>query len=241
MARPLRHFRKQTTPRRHHNPRALRSPPSPLAHRLLLSAHRRRAHVMRCSTGCSPATTAANTCCGSRIPTAPARPSRRSTRSSTGSTGLASKAMTRRRVPVRPVRRHAEVAHELLANGHAYRCYLTPGRTGRRRAKPRRPNAALPHRQRMARCRSRFARPPGAPFVVRLKAPREGETVIDDLVQGSVTVSNAEIDDFVLLRGRYADLHARGGGRRSRHGRHPCDPRRRSPQQRLPPADDHPR
>ena len=38
------------------------------------------------------------------------------------------------------------------------------------------------------------------PFVVRLKAPREGETVIDDLVQGRVTVQNAELDDFVLLR-----------------------------------------
>jgi glutamyl-tRNA synthetase len=38
------------------------------------------------------------------------------------------------------------------------------------------------------------------PFVIRLKAPREGETVIDDQVQGRVTVQNAEIDDFILLR-----------------------------------------
>ena len=38
------------------------------------------------------------------------------------------------------------------------------------------------------------------PFVIRLKAPREGETVIDDRVQGRVTVQNGEIDDFVLLR-----------------------------------------
>ncbi|MEO7240059.1 MAG: glutamate--tRNA ligase, partial [Sphingomicrobium sp.] len=42
--------------------------------------------------------------------------------------------------------------------------------------------------------------PAGAPFVIRLKAPREGETVIEDLVQGRVAVANAEIDDFVLLR-----------------------------------------
>ncbi|MGE3691430.1 MAG: glutamate--tRNA ligase, partial [Novosphingobium sp.] len=42
--------------------------------------------------------------------------------------------------------------------------------------------------------------PAAQPFVVRIKAPREGETVIQDLVQGEVTVSNAEIDDFVLLR-----------------------------------------
>jgi glutamyl-tRNA synthetase len=38
------------------------------------------------------------------------------------------------------------------------------------------------------------------PFVIRLKAPRDGETVIDDCVQGRVTVQNAEIDDFILLR-----------------------------------------
>jgi glutamyl-tRNA synthetase len=37
-------------------------------------------------------------------------------------------------------------------------------------------------------------------FVVRLKAPREGETVIEDRVQGRVTVQNAELDDFILLR-----------------------------------------
>ncbi|HEX7779535.1 MAG TPA: glutamate--tRNA ligase, partial [Vicinamibacterales bacterium] len=42
--------------------------------------------------------------------------------------------------------------------------------------------------------------PAGVPSVVRIKAPRDGETVIDDLVQGRVTVRNAELDDFVILR-----------------------------------------
>src|SRR3546814_19546850 len=41
---------------------------------------------------------------------------------------------------------------------------------------------------------------PDAPFVIRLKAPSEGETVIEDRVQGRVTVQNSEIDDFILLR-----------------------------------------
>ena len=80
------------------------------------------------------------------------------------------------------------------------------------------------------------------PFVIRLKAPREGETVIDDQVQGRVTVQNAELDDFILLRSDGTpDLHARGGRRRSRHGRHPRHPRRRPSEQCLPPAGDHPR
>ena len=38
------------------------------------------------------------------------------------------------------------------------------------------------------------------PFVIRLKAPRDGETVIEDKVQGRVAVQNAELDDFILLR-----------------------------------------
>src|SRR6185437_14112069 len=42
--------------------------------------------------------------------------------------------------------------------------------------------------------------PAGAPYVVRLKAPQTGETVIEDAVQGRVVVQNAELDDMVLLR-----------------------------------------
>lgn len=95
--------------------------------------------------------------------------------------------------------RHAEVAQALLDSGHAYRCYLTQEELAARREKAqaeRRPfridsewRAADP-----------ASTPTDTPHVVRIKAPREGETAIDDLVQGRVTVSNAEIDDFVLLR-----------------------------------------
>jgi len=42
--------------------------------------------------------------------------------------------------------------------------------------------------------------PAGAPFVVRLRAPQDGSVTISDLVQGDVTVANAELDDMVLLR-----------------------------------------
>jgi len=95
--------------------------------------------------------------------------------------------------------RHAEVARALLDSGHAYRCYLTPEELAERRA-------TAQAERRPFRIDSEWrdadpaGAPDGAPFVVRIKAPREGETVIDDLVQGPVTVSNAEIDDFVLLR-----------------------------------------
>ena len=95
--------------------------------------------------------------------------------------------------------RHAEVAHRLLAAGHAYRCYLTQEELAERRAQAQ-------AERRPFRIDSEWrdadpaTAPENAPFVVRIKAPRDGETVIDDLVQGRVIVSNAEIDDFVLLR-----------------------------------------
>jgi len=95
--------------------------------------------------------------------------------------------------------RHAAVANELLANGHAYRCYLTQEELQARRE-------AAQAERRTFRIDSEWrdadpaTAPADQPFVVRIKAPREGETVIEDLVQGRVAVQNAELDDFVLLR-----------------------------------------
>jgi glutamyl-tRNA synthetase len=42
--------------------------------------------------------------------------------------------------------------------------------------------------------------PPGVKPVIRLRAPTEGETVIEDHVQGRVTWQNKDLDDLVLLR-----------------------------------------
>lgn len=95
--------------------------------------------------------------------------------------------------------RHAAVANELLVNGHAYRCYLTQEELQARRE-------AAQAERRTFRIDSEWrdadpaTAPADQPFVVRIKAPREGETVIEDLVQGRVAVQNAELDDFVLLR-----------------------------------------
>jgi glutamyl-tRNA synthetase len=95
--------------------------------------------------------------------------------------------------------RHAEVANELLARGHAYRCYMTQDELAAARADAERERRPFRISSRWRDCSPDEAAP-DAPFVVRLKAPREGETVIEDQVQGTVRVQNAEIDDFVLLR-----------------------------------------
>jgi glutamyl-tRNA synthetase len=93
---------------------------------------------------------------------------------------------------------HAAAAHRLLAEGKAYRCYLTADELADMRAKAqaeKRPfRVESPWRDRDP------AEAPDLPGVIRLKAPRTGEVTIADRVQGDVTVQNAELDDFVLLR-----------------------------------------
>ena len=93
--------------------------------------------------------------------------------------------------------RHAEIAHRMLERGHAYRCYMTQEELAAQRE-------AAQRERRPFRINSPWRdvsdEQGDKPFVIRLKAPSEGETVIEDCVQGRVTVQNAEIDDFILLR-----------------------------------------
>lgn len=93
--------------------------------------------------------------------------------------------------------RHAEVAAELLARGQAYRCYLTQDELAAMRAEAQ--EKRQPFRVRSP-WRDRDDGDPAVPHVVRLRAPQEGAVTIADRVQGDVTVQNAELDDFVLLR-----------------------------------------
>jgi len=95
--------------------------------------------------------------------------------------------------------RHAEVAHQLLAEGKAYRCYCTPEELTAIREEQR--AKGLPMRYPgIWRDRDPSDAPANTPFVVRMKAPTEGETVIADLVQGEVRVANEQLDDMILLR-----------------------------------------
>jgi glutamyl-tRNA synthetase len=95
--------------------------------------------------------------------------------------------------------RHAEVALQMLAKGHAYHCYASPQELDEMRAAQK--AAGKPMRY-DGRWRDRDPReaPAGVKPVVRLKAPQSGQTVIKDAVQGEVTVENAQLDDMILLR-----------------------------------------
>jgi glutamyl-tRNA synthetase len=94
--------------------------------------------------------------------------------------------------------RHAEVAHGLLATGKAYKCYATQDEiTAFREA------AKAEGRSTLYRSPWRDADPathPDLPYVIRIKAPQEGNTVIRDRVQGDVVIRNDQLDDMVLLR-----------------------------------------
>ncbi len=95
--------------------------------------------------------------------------------------------------------RHAEVAHALLEAGHAYRCYCSAEELRQMREQAA-AEGRPPRYDGRWRDRDPAEAPPGVAPTVRIRAPREGETVVDDLVQGEVRVANAELDDMIILR-----------------------------------------
>jgi glutamyl-tRNA synthetase len=118
-------------------------------------------------------------------------------------------------------KRHAEIAHELVARGQAFRCYVTQAELEALREEADAARKALSEAKKrnapeaeIARLQAETARvfrspyrdgkkePPSkdAPFVVRLKAPDGGDTSVEDHVQGHVTWANKDLDDMVLLR-----------------------------------------
>src|SRR6201998_240676 len=104
--------------------------------------------------------------------------------------------------------RHGEVAQQLLAAGHAYRCWCTPAELESMRAQARAEGRSLRTNSPWRDCDPAEA-PPGIAPVIRLKAPKDGATTISDLVLGSgplvegqpeITVQNEDLDDLILLR-----------------------------------------
>jgi glutamyl-tRNA synthetase len=95
--------------------------------------------------------------------------------------------------------RHREAAEQLLASGAAYHCYASVEELAAVREQAKASGRPFRYDGRW-RDRPASEAPPGVAPVVRLRAPETGETRIRDLVQGEVTVANAQLDDMVLLR-----------------------------------------
>ena len=97
------------------------------------------------------------------------------------------------------VERHQEVAKAMLEAGQAYRCYCSPEDLTAMREQARADGRPMRY-DGTWRDRDPADAPAGIDPVIRLKAPQDGETVIEDQVQGSVTVANAQLDDMIMLR-----------------------------------------
>jgi glutamyl-tRNA synthetase len=95
--------------------------------------------------------------------------------------------------------RHAEIARQLLATGHAYYCYCTPAELEAMRELARAEKRSVRY-DGTWRDRDPSEAPAGVAPAIRLKTPQHGSTTIHDLVQGEVTVANMELDDLIILR-----------------------------------------
>ena len=95
--------------------------------------------------------------------------------------------------------RHREAAAQLLASGGAYRCYASVEELQDMRDKARLEGKPMRYDGRW-RDRDPAEAPPGVKPVIRLRAAQEGETIVDDKVQGKVVFANKDLDDLVLLR-----------------------------------------
>lgn len=96
--------------------------------------------------------------------------------------------------------RHAEVARQLLAEGRAYKCFATQDEIETFREEARAEGRSTLYRSPW-RDADPATHPDDRPYVIRIKAPQDGETVIEDQVQGRVVIRNDQLDDMVLLRG----------------------------------------
>ncbi len=95
--------------------------------------------------------------------------------------------------------RHRAVAEELVAKGEAYYCYSSPEELEAMREKAR-AEGRPPRYDGTWRDRDASQAPDGVKPVIRIKTPQEGETVVEDQVQGTVRFPNKDLDDFIILR-----------------------------------------
>jgi glutamyl-tRNA synthetase len=95
---------------------------------------------------------------------------------------------------------YKEKVDELLENGQAYKCFATKEELEEKRQEVLEAGGDLSSYSRIWRDCEPSEHPEDQPYVVRFKSPLDGNLTIDDLVQGEVTVSATELDDFIILR-----------------------------------------
>lgn len=95
--------------------------------------------------------------------------------------------------------RHREAVEQMLRDGRAYRCYASAQELEEMRSAAQ-AEGRPPRYDGRWRDRPASDAPADRLPAIRLRSPSEGETVVDDLVQGRVVIPNKDLDDLVLLR-----------------------------------------
>jgi glutamyl-tRNA synthetase len=105
--------------------------------------------------------------------------------------------------------RHREIAEELVRRGKAYHCYASQDELAQMREQAR-AEGKPPRYDGRWRDRDPTEAPAGVKPVVRIKAPGDGFTIVQDKVQGEVRFPNKDLDDFIILRsdGNPTYMHA---------------------------------
>ena len=95
------------------------------------------------------------------------------------------------------IKKHIEIANELLNKGFAYKCYCSEQEIEeeKKRAKQKK----LPYIYNR-KCRDLKEQPKHSESVLRFKSKIEGDSILKDLVQGDVRIENSIIEDFIILR-----------------------------------------
>ena len=98
--------------------------------------------------------------------------------------------------------RYREVAEQLIAAGHAYRCWMSREELEilRKEQTEKGLKPRYDARWRPERAKAAGLVPPDRPPVIRFRTPEEGEVGWHDLVKGPISFPNQELDDLVLLR-----------------------------------------
>ncbi|MDP9410854.1 MAG: glutamate--tRNA ligase [Actinomycetota bacterium] len=99
---------------------------------------------------------------------------------------------------------YRQAARGLLDSGAAYHDFATPEELAelreRARAERRQPIYTGGEYREMDPEEARERIEAGKPYTVRFKTPREGQTIVHDLIRGPVTFENANLEDFVLMK-----------------------------------------
>ncbi len=94
---------------------------------------------------------------------------------------------------------HVNIAHELLKNGYAYKCYCSPEEIEEQKKRARQKKIPYIYNRKWRDAEEKDA-PKEIKPVIRFKSKIEGSSILKDLVQGDVEIENSTIEDFVILR-----------------------------------------